>query len=70
MQDEEKQFFERADAHIDLSNQQISEEVESEKVNDEKANYFISNTNCSFFIERLLYLSSFVLLNERKDARN
>ena len=33
MQDEEKQFFERADAHIDLSNQQISEEVGSEKVN-------------------------------------
>jgi len=33
MQDEEKQFFERADTHIDLSNQQISEEVESEKVN-------------------------------------
>ena len=28
MQDEEKQFFERADAHIDLSNQQISEEVQ------------------------------------------
>ena len=33
MQEEEKQFFERADAHIDLSNGQISEEVGSEKVN-------------------------------------
>lgn len=33
MQDEDKQFFERADAHIDLSNGQISDEVESEKVN-------------------------------------
>ena len=33
MQDEDKQFFERADAHIDLSNGQISEEVGSEKVN-------------------------------------
>lgn len=33
MQDEDMQFFKRADAHIDLSNEQISEEVGSEKVN-------------------------------------
>lgn len=30
---EDTQFFERADAHIDLSNGQITEQVECEKVN-------------------------------------
>ena len=33
MSEDNKQFFERADAHIDLSNEQISDQVECEKVN-------------------------------------